>query len=115
MLPAPSTATRPGSPITALVAVAGVCGGAPPATVEITYCCADALHTRKKKERARIPFKPPFEAVTPVSLSATDPAVTPPDPQRAKCPSSPKSRESHSRAPPQYPAAHRRSARLTAP
>src|SRR6185369_9335000 len=38
----PDTITLCGNPIGVLVAGAGVAGGAPPATVEIVYCCAKA-------------------------------------------------------------------------
>src|SRR5579885_2299281 len=50
-LPAESVATRLGCPMAAAVAATGVAGGAPPATVEIVYCCArasDAPATSRK-------------------------------------------------------------------
>lgn len=59
-------ATRRGGPIEALVAVTGVAGGAPPAMVDMVYCCPKAqeplrssrlkaclLKNSRKTDRAR--------------------------------------------------------------
>ena len=48
MFPAESAAKPETSPIDALMAAIGVGGGAPPATVEIVYCCPKAALDRSK-------------------------------------------------------------------
>src|ERR1700685_4636117 len=52
--PEGSRATLPGCPSAALVSAAGVGAGEPPATVEITYCCAHkVLNGRQTTNPAR--------------------------------------------------------------
>src|ERR1035437_10179200 len=49
-LPEASRATRAGCPMEILAAAAGVAGGAPPATVDMEYCCASAMEAPASSE-----------------------------------------------------------------
>src|SRR5436305_14841506 len=53
MSPTLLTATPAGPPIEALSAATGVGGGAPPATVEIEYCCPKAAELTERTAIAR--------------------------------------------------------------
>src|SRR5688500_1768461 len=81
MFPVASTATRGGSPIEEVTAVAGVPGGTPPAMVVMVYCCAKDRLALRRKSRARfitvsfyltrVSLPPPFDAraLRPVDLT----------------------------------------------
>src|SRR5512142_702147 len=68
MLPEESAATAEGHVKEAFVPTAGVGGGAPPATVETTYCCAPAAWTTRSKAICRgilvIDLGPRFKPTT---------------------------------------------------